>query len=74
MFFINLINKGFDYIKLASILHDPDVIATLPEKLQDDEVPSIVYRLNNTIDRYFLTQVLQCNTQSNPDHWGGYTI
>ena len=45
MFFIDFINKGFDYIKLASILHDTDVIATLPEKLQDDEVPSIVYIL-----------------------------
>ena len=30
-------------------MHDPDVIDTLPEKLQDDEVPSIVYRLNSTI-------------------------
>ena len=49
MFFIDFINKGFDYIKLSSILHDPDVIETLPEKLQDDDVPSIVYRLNNTI-------------------------
>ena len=49
MFFIDFVNKGFDYIKLSSILHDPDVIDTLPEKLQDDEVPSIVYRLTSTI-------------------------
>ena len=49
MLFIDFINKGFDYIQLSSILHDSAVVETLPDKFQNDEVPSIVYRLNNTI-------------------------
>ena len=47
MFFIDFINKWFDYIQLSSILHDPAVVENLPDKFQNDEVPSIVYRLNN---------------------------
>ena len=46
MFFIDFV---IDYIKLFSILHEPDVIDTLPEKIKDDQVPSIVYRLDSRI-------------------------
>ena len=49
MFPIQYHNKGFDFINLASILRDNDVINTLPNHLQLDDVPSVVYRLEDTI-------------------------
>ena len=49
MFPIQYHNKGFDFINLASILRDDDVINTLPNHLQLDDVPSVVYRLEDTI-------------------------
>ena len=49
MFFVNFVNKGFDYIQLSSILHEPLVVESLPDNLKNDDVPSIVYRLSNTV-------------------------
>ena len=49
MFSIQYHNKGFDFINLASILRDDDDINTLPNHLQLDDVPSVVYRLEDTI-------------------------
>ena len=46
MFFVDFVNKGLDLIKISSILHDQDVIDSLPDNLKTDEVPSVVYRLN----------------------------
>ena len=48
-FHIQYHNKGFDFINLASILRDDDVINTLPNHLQLDDVPSVVYRIEDTI-------------------------
>ena len=48
-FFIDFVNKGLDLIKISSILHDQDVIDSLPDNLKTDEVPSVVYRLTKTI-------------------------
>ena len=42
-------NKGLEHIKLASILHEDDVVNLLPDSLQQEEVPSVVYRLGTTI-------------------------
>ena len=42
-------NKGLDHIKLASILNDNDVQNLLPPILKNQEPPSVVYRLGNTI-------------------------
>ena len=42
-------NKGLEHIKLSSILHLDEVIQKLPSALQQDEVPSVVYSLSNTI-------------------------
>ena len=42
-------NKGMEYIKLSSILHNEDVINKLPQQFQNDDVPSIVYSLSSTI-------------------------
>lgn len=42
-------NKGLEHIKLSSILHLDEVVQKLPPILQQDEVPSVVYSLNNTI-------------------------
>ena len=42
-------NKGLQFIHLNAILHNQDVINCLPESLQNDEVPSTVYKLTNTI-------------------------
>ena len=49
MFFVDFVNKGLDLIKISSILHDQDVIDSLPDNLKTDEVPSVVYRLTKTI-------------------------
>ena len=42
-------NKGLEHIKLASILHDDDVINSLPDQLADIEIPSVVHSLGGTI-------------------------
>jgi hypothetical protein len=42
-------NKGLELIKLSSILHLDEVIQKLPTALQQEEVPSVVYSLSNTI-------------------------
>ena len=42
-------NKGLDHIQLSSILHEAQVINTLPANLQLDDVPSIIYSLEDTI-------------------------
>ena len=49
MFPIQYHNKGFDFINLASILRDDDVINTLPNHHQLADVPSVVYRLEDTM-------------------------
>ena len=45
MFPIQYHNKGFDFINLASILRNDDLINTLPNHLQLDDVHYVVYRL-----------------------------
>ena len=42
-------NKGLEFINLKKILRHPDVISKLPEHLQEQEPPSIVYKLSSTI-------------------------
>ena len=42
-------NKGLDHIRLASILHDDNVMNALPENLKAEEPPSIIYTLGSTI-------------------------
>ena len=42
-------NKGLSLIRMSCILHDKDVIASLPTNLQSKEVPSVVYKLGKTI-------------------------
>jgi len=42
-------NKGFEHIKLGSILHEDDVINKLPVSFQQQESISVVYSLSNTI-------------------------
>ena len=42
-------NKGLEFIQLRRILRNPDVISKLPEKLQSEDPPSIVYNLTSTI-------------------------
>ena len=49
LFPIFFANKGLDFIRIQSILHDNDVITSLPEKLQHEEVPSVIYKLGKTI-------------------------
>ena len=34
MFFVDFVNKGLDLIKISSILHDQDVINSLPDNLK----------------------------------------
>ena len=46
---IHFINKGLDFLNISSILREEDVISTLPQSLQNDEVPSIVFSLGKTI-------------------------
>ena len=42
-------NKGLELIQLKKILRKPDVISKLPEQLQAEDPPSIVYNLCPTI-------------------------
>ena len=42
-------NKGLEFIRLNKILRNDDVKATLPVQFQNDESPSVVYSLCNTI-------------------------
>ena len=49
LFTLHFHNKGLQHIKLASILHDDDVINALPEELTHIEPPSVVYSLGGTI-------------------------
>ena len=42
-------NKGLEFIRLSNILRNEEVKAKLPEQFQNDETPSIVYSLSNTI-------------------------
>ena len=42
-------NKGLEFIKLNSILNNNDIRNHLPDPLKEDEVPSPVYNLSNTI-------------------------
>lgn len=42
-------NKGLDFIQLKKILRNPNVASKLPEKLKDENPPSIVYSLTSTI-------------------------
>ena len=41
--------KGLEFINLNSVFHDNLIRYSLPDPLKDDEVPSIVYSLANTI-------------------------
>ena len=41
--------KGLELIRLNSILHDEDVIETLPAAFKSEEVPSVVFSLTSTI-------------------------
>ena len=42
-------NKGLEFLHLRKILRNPDVISKLPECLQTEDPPSIVYSLSQTI-------------------------
>jgi hypothetical protein len=42
-------NKGLEFIRLKKILHNPDVISKLPDQLQAEDPPSIIYNLTPTI-------------------------
>ena len=42
-------NKGLEFIQLKRILRNSDVISELPDKLQSEDPPSIVYNLSSTI-------------------------
>ena len=52
MFFVDFVNKGLELIKISSILHDQDVIDSLPDNLKTDEVPSV---LSKPYETRFLT-------------------
>ena len=47
-------NKGLDFIQLNQILRKESVKSTLPNSLQNDEVPSVVYNLGNTTRKKIL--------------------
>ena len=42
-------NKGLQFLRLSRILHEPDVKSKLPPDFCDDDSPSVVYSLSNTI-------------------------
>ena len=42
-------NKGLQFLLLSRILHEPDVKSKLPPDFCDDDSPSVVYSLSNTI-------------------------
>ena len=43
-------NKGLEAIRLAKILHDPEVVLKLPVEMQNnDDIPVVTYRLAGTI-------------------------
>ena len=42
-------NKGLDLIKLSSIINDPDVLGAFTETGNENEIPSVVYKLNQPI-------------------------
>ena len=42
-------NKGLKFIQLKKILRNSDVISELPDQLQSEDPPSIVYSLSSTI-------------------------
>ena len=42
-------NKGLQFLRLSSILHEEEIKSKLPAQFRDDENPSIVYRLTSTI-------------------------
>ena len=42
-------NKGLQFLRISSILHDEDVKSKLPAQFQNDDCPAVVYRLTNTI-------------------------
>ena len=47
---VNFENKAIENIKLSKILHDKDIIKTLPNILQDEvNVPLVTYKLDKTI-------------------------
>ena len=69
-------NKGLEHIKLSSILHDDDVIHKLPSTFQQEESPSIVYTLSNTIrnDLFnYKDTVNSIHTNDNQTHATGIT-
>ena len=47
---IRFVNKGIDEIKVSQIFNLPEVIATLPQELQDkDDIPSVAMKLDPPI-------------------------
>ena len=42
-------NKGLDLIKLSSIDNDPDVLGTFPVCGNENEIPTVIYKLNQPI-------------------------
>ena len=46
---IKYLNKGMDFIRIQQFFKSEDVINTLPEELQSEDPPSVVYSLGNTI-------------------------
>ena len=69
-------NKGLEHIKLSSILHDDDVVKLLPQSLQKDEVPSVVYSLGTTVRNKIFNYketVSSINTDDLETHGTGIT-
>ena len=42
-------NKGLQFLRVNSILHDEDVKSKLPDQFRDDDSPAVVYSLSSTI-------------------------
>ena len=52
---VRFINNGIDDIRLSQIFNLPEVIATLPEELQEkDEIPSVAMKLDSPIRKKIL--------------------
>ncbi len=42
-------NKGLDLIKLSSIINNPDVLGAFPGTGNENEIPTVIYKLNQPI-------------------------
>ena len=42
-------NKGLQFLRLSTILHDEDIKSKLPDQFREDDSPAVVFNLTNTI-------------------------